>query len=36
MRLRNVPRRKVLKYYHITRQWQERGNNLTVSTDLYK
>ncbi|WP_348919713.1 YdgH/BhsA/McbA-like domain containing protein, partial [Escherichia coli] len=24
------------KYYHITRQWQERGNNLTVSADLYK
>ncbi|EIY8236639.1 protein ydgH precursor, partial [Shigella dysenteriae] len=23
-------------YYHITRQWQERGNNLTVSADLYK
>ncbi|EPJ6738954.1 YdgH/BhsA/McbA-like domain containing protein, partial [Escherichia coli] len=22
--------------YHITRQWQERGNNLTVSADLYK
>ncbi|EFF2379430.1 DUF1471 domain-containing protein, partial [Shigella sonnei] len=21
---------------HITRQWQERGNNLTVSADLYK
>ncbi|WP_181387973.1 DUF1471 domain-containing protein, partial [Escherichia coli] len=20
----------------ITRQWQERGNNLTVSADLYK
>ncbi|PQN00270.1 protein ydgH precursor, partial [Shigella flexneri] len=24
------------KYYHITRQWQKRGNNLTVSADLYK
>ncbi|TNT50217.1 YdgH/BhsA/McbA-like domain containing protein, partial [Escherichia coli] len=24
------------KYYHITRQWQELGNNLTVSADLYK
>ncbi|MHA6496806.1 YdgH/BhsA/McbA-like domain containing protein, partial [Escherichia coli] len=24
------------RYYHITRQWQERGNNLTVSADLYK
>ncbi|WP_149001463.1 YdgH/BhsA/McbA-like domain containing protein, partial [Escherichia coli] len=24
------------KYYHIPRQWQERGNNLTVSADLYK
>ncbi|WP_171854897.1 DUF1471 domain-containing protein, partial [Enterobacter hormaechei] len=21
---------------HITRQWQERGNNLTISADLYK
>ncbi|ROP61983.1 uncharacterized protein DUF1471 [Enterobacter sp. BIGb0383] len=27
---------KGAKYYHITRQWQERGNNLTVSADLYK
>lgn len=34
--LRNVPRRKGAKYYHITCQWQERGNNLTVSADLYK
>ncbi|EHL8476012.1 YdgH/BhsA/McbA-like domain containing protein, partial [Salmonella enterica] len=24
------------KYYHITRQWQERGNNITISADLYK
>jgi hypothetical protein len=24
------------KYYHITRQWQERGNNVTISADLYK
>ncbi|WP_171550520.1 DUF1471 domain-containing protein, partial [Shigella dysenteriae] len=23
-------------YSHIPRQWQERGNNLTVSADLYK
>ncbi|EIX0164802.1 DUF1471 domain-containing protein, partial [Salmonella enterica subsp. enterica serovar Kentucky] len=23
-------------YYHITRQWQERGNNITISADLYK
>jgi hypothetical protein len=22
--------------YHITRQWQERGNNVTISADLYK
>ncbi|WP_139781182.1 YdgH/BhsA/McbA-like domain containing protein, partial [Salmonella enterica] len=22
--------------YHITRQWQERGNNITISADLYK
>ncbi|MEH4726039.1 DUF1471 family protein YdgH [Escherichia coli] len=28
--------KKGAKYYHITRQWQERGNNLTVSADLYK
>ncbi len=26
--------KKGAKYYHITRQWQERGNNLTVSADL--
>lgn len=24
------------KFYHITRQWQERGNNMTISADLYK
>ncbi|MGC7980838.1 YdgH/BhsA/McbA-like domain containing protein, partial [Salmonella enterica] len=23
-------------YYHITRQWQARGNNITISADLYK
>lgn len=28
--------KKGAKYYHITRQWQERGGNLTVSADLYK
>ncbi len=28
--------KKGAKYYHITRQWQERGNDLTVSADLYK
>ncbi len=27
---------KGAKYYHITRQWQERGGNLTVSADLFK
>lgn len=27
---------KGAKYYHITRQWQERGNNVTISADLYK
>ncbi|EAV2789339.1 DUF1471 domain-containing protein, partial [Salmonella enterica] len=27
---------KGAKYYHITRQWQERGNNITISADLYK
>lgn len=27
---------KGAKYYHITRQWQEKGNNLTISADLYK
>lgn len=28
--------KKGAKYYHITRQWQENGGNLTVSADLYK
>ena len=28
--------KKGAKYYHITRQWQERGNNLTISADLYR
>ncbi|BDH46083.1 hypothetical protein TUM12370_21270 [Salmonella enterica subsp. enterica serovar Choleraesuis] len=28
--------KKGAKYYHITRQWQESGGNLTVSADLYK
>lgn len=28
--------KKGAKYYHITRQWDERGGNLTVSADLYK
>ncbi|WP_136085947.1 DUF1471 domain-containing protein, partial [Klebsiella variicola] len=23
-------------YYHIPRQWQERGGNITISADLYK
>ncbi|NIF32039.1 DUF1471 domain-containing protein [Enterobacter sp. Cy-643] len=27
---------KGAKFYHITRQWQEQGNNLTVSADLFK
>lgn len=27
---------KGAKYYHITRQWSERGNNMTISADLYK
>lgn len=27
---------KGAKYYHITRQWQGRGSNLTISADLYK
>ncbi|MDU7132335.1 MAG: hypothetical protein E6325_13160, partial [Enterobacteriaceae bacterium] len=22
--------------YHITRQWQENGSNITISADLYK
>ena len=28
--------KKGAKYYHITRQWSERGNNITISADLYK
>lgn len=28
--------KKGAKYYHITRQWQERGGNMTVSADLFK
>ena len=28
--------KKGAKYYHSTRQWQERGNNITISADLYK
>lgn len=28
--------KKGAKYYHITRQWEERGGNLTISADLYK
>ena len=28
--------KKGAKFYHITRQWQERGNNVTISADLYK
>lgn len=28
--------KKGAKYYHVTRQWQERGGNITISADLYK
>lgn len=28
--------KKGAKFYHITRQWQERGGNMTISADLYK
>ncbi|WP_437887563.1 DUF1471 family protein YdgH [Phytobacter sp. V91] len=28
--------KKGAKYYHITRQWQENGSNITISADLYK
>ena len=28
--------KKGAKYYHITRQWQERGGNVTISADLFK
>ncbi|WP_409158419.1 DUF1471 family protein YdgH [Pectobacterium sp. B2J-2] len=27
---------KGAKYYHITRQWEGKGNNMTISADLYK
>ena len=27
---------KGAKYYHITRQWQEQGGNVTISADLFK
>ncbi|MBK4716467.1 MULTISPECIES: DUF1471 family protein YdgH [Tenebrionibacter/Tenebrionicola group] len=35
----NVAKRaakKGAKYYHVTRQWQERGGNMTISADLFK
>ncbi|HEY3986236.1 DUF1471 family protein YdgH [Cedecea sp.] len=28
--------KKGAKFYHITRQWQERGGNITISADLFK
>ncbi|UYU33538.1 DUF1471 family protein YdgH [Siccibacter colletis] len=28
--------KKGAKYYHVTRQWQERGGNMTISADLFK
>lgn len=28
--------KKGAKYYHITREWQEHGNNMIISADLYK
>ncbi|WP_435953498.1 DUF1471 family protein YdgH [Dryocola sp. BD626] len=28
--------KKGAKFYHVTRQWQERGGNITISADLYK
>lgn len=28
--------KKGAKYYHLTRQWQENGGNITISADLYK
>ncbi|RLM22858.1 hypothetical protein BIY29_11545 [Brenneria alni] len=28
--------KKGAKYYHITRQWQDKGTNMTISADLYK
>lgn len=27
---------KGAKYYHITRQWQSSGGNVTISADLFK
>ncbi|MEQ9943591.1 DUF1471 family protein YdgH [Pectobacterium aroidearum] len=27
---------KGAKYYHVTRQWEGKGNNMTISADLYK
>ncbi|WP_058909951.1 DUF1471 family protein YdgH [Entomohabitans teleogrylli] len=27
---------KGAKYYHITRQWEEQGGNMTISADLFK
>ncbi|WP_409308763.1 DUF1471 family protein YdgH [Pectobacterium sp. B1J-3] len=27
---------KGAKYYHITKQWQNKGSNMTISADLYK
>lgn len=27
---------KGAKYYHITKQWEGNGNNMTISADLYK
>ncbi len=28
--------KKGAKYYHVTRQWQENGGNITISADLFK
>mgnify|MGYP000898451826 CR=1 FL=1 len=28
--------KKGARYYHVTRQWQESGGNMTISADLYK
>ncbi|MBG6241649.1 MAG: DUF1471 domain-containing protein [Candidatus Symbiopectobacterium sp. Dall1.0] len=27
---------KGAKYYHITKQWFNKGSNMTISADLYK
>ncbi|WP_162791653.1 YdgH/BhsA/McbA-like domain containing protein, partial [Escherichia coli] len=35
-RVANGAAKKGPNFSHIPRQWQERGNNLTVSADLYK